>query len=318
LISIVLVTGAALAATGLAPSAMGRPGHHHHRHPGKPDLVIAEARKVGPPYAFKGHDVTLSFRVKTRNVEKKGHDAYSGSSFTRLFLLPSHSRNPAPLTLNSLEIGLTPPGGSTTLGVHQDISTDILALGSYKVKVCADWKNQVKERNEANNCMRVGNFYVVKQTWQGSVKGIAAFSNAAKSEKWSSSKARLDFGKYLGGGRFRYDFTGTVGWNDSGVTTGGCSFTGDGVRDFDHLSGPVLDYFDGSYQGKAVTTTFFTVFLTPVPNSPYCTNSSTVPGPTTREIFNIKEPQDLLFDQNELKGSTPGDTPGAIWKWDFN
>ena len=41
-------------------------------------------------------------------------------------------------------------------------------------------------------------------------------------------------------------------------------------------------------------------------------------GPATRDLLLIKKPADLKYDQNELTGTRPGDTPLSTWKWDFH
>src|SRR4051812_17782204 len=246
------VTGA-LASGPLAPSALGKPQ-------GKPDLTIAHAAKGGD-YAFEDKDATLQFQDVTRNAKKPGHDATSSASRTGVFLIPLHSSDPNPgrLRVGSRRVPGLRPGHSDSGSGAGTLSPGILPLGAYKVLVCADVQKRIKERNEGNNCKRAGSFYVVRQVWRGSVSGVGPCCGAARAEEWHSLGAHLDFGEYLGRGVFRYDFIGTVEWNDAGVNMGGCTIDGHGETALNHAPGPNLDYFAGLYQGQVnVARSFYT------------------------------------------------------------
>src|SRR3954454_17349134 len=245
-----------LAAGPLAPSAMGKT---KPKPKPKPDLIVTQARKFDV-YAIKGKSDTFSYRYVITNVKKKGHDAAAGRSRTGVRFVPANSRNrnPAPYPVGDrLAPGLR-PGHSHTDAHSEILLTDFFPLGSYKVLVCADFKQNVKERDEENNCKRVGNFYVIQESWRGSVNGVGPADSAAKAEKWKTLGAHLDFAKHVGGGRFNYDFSGTVEWNDSGVTTGGCTASGHGEKTFDHVPGLVLDYNRGIYGGNVHIDRFYT------------------------------------------------------------
>ena len=302
----------ALGITGvLAPPSLGKTQK-------KPDLIVTQARKFGPAYAFQGSNVTLSFRDGTKNRKQTGHDAAAGPSRTAMILVPAHSSdpNPTPLRVAARAVPGLRPDHSHSGAASGAVATSILPLGSYKLLVCADFPPRIKERNEHNNCKRTGNFYVIKESWYGSVNGVGACCGAARAEKWHTLGAHLDFGEYIGGGIFRYDFNGTVEWNDSGVNMGGCTIDGHGEKAFDHVPGPKLDYFAGTYQGEVpVGGAFYDITLSGGGGFP-C--SSTVPGPVTQQILNIKDPKPLVFDQNALTGqfSTPG-AEGTTWTWDF-
>jgi CARDB len=251
-------------------------------------------------------------------VTKNKGDGAAGPSKTGVLLVPKNTRSHAPaFNRTSRAVPKLAPDHSDPGAIVDSLLAD-LPLGAYKVEVCADVKDQVKERNENNNCKRTGNFYVIQESWRGSVNGVGAVGSASGAETWNTLGAHFDLVKYHGGGQFEYAFTGTVDWNDSGVTTGGCDVSGHGETDFNQPAdmGLALDYFHGEYQALVHTEGFYTITLTPVPNSPYC-NGGTALGPATRDILLIKKPADLKFDQNELKGSNPGDTPLSTWKWDF-
>jgi hypothetical protein len=314
LIVLALMLGSVLAATGLAPSAMG----NAHR---KPDLVVTQATKFGPAYAFHNHEVTLSSKDVTKNLKKPRHDATAGRSRTKMFLVPLHSGqpNPARVGLGSRAVPKLAPDHSDRGAASEGFDSSILAFGAYKAKVCADARHQVKERNEDNNCTRAGYFYVVPFGWQGSldtdgVKGVGVAAGAAKAEKFHSSDGSLQFGRYLGGGIFLYDFYGTVEWKDSGVNSGGCTVSGQGKKTYGFTPGLRLDYLGGTYHGKVLAGgSFYTISIT---GGFPC--GSTAPGPATKEVLNIGDPMPLLFDQEQLKGSfSTGEAEGATWRWDF-
>ena len=64
------------------------------------------------------------------------------------------------------------------------------------------------------------------------LKGVAGGLSASKLERWHTLGAHLDFhepGGYLGEGRFRYDFSGTVVFTDHGLGYA-CTYDGHGVK----------------------------------------------------------------------------------------
>ena len=307
-----LVTGGVLVAMGLAASAIAA-------HKPKPDLVVTKATQHGDDHGVQPFNAKLSVNDVTENKKKQGHDARAGASQTGLYLAPQHAgSNADALHLTSRKVSALAPGDSDPGVTSDTVSTGILPLGAYKVEVCADWKNDVHERNENNNCTRAGSFYVAQDIWSGSVDGVGAIGSASGAETWHSSNAQLAIDHYAGNGVFVYDFTGTVTWNDDGTTTGGCKVSGHGQKSFKHVTGINLDYSNGNYGGKVSIRPFYRISLTPPPGgSEFCTHASTVPGPGTREILSIPTPKTLGYDQNELQGSSPGSTPVSFWRWDF-
>jgi CARDB len=311
-----LVMGSFLAAMGLATSALAGGHHKPPHHKPKPDLVATQATKFGPHYAVQGDNVRLSFKDATKNAKKEGHDATAGPSRTGMLLVPDAARDHvSALKLASRAVPKLHPDDSDRGRASDGISTDILPLGRYDIKVCADVKHQVRERNEHNNCRRTGRFYVVQESWRGGVHGVGVAAGAAGAEKWDSSGAHLDLEQYNGDGVFIYSFSGTVEWNDSGVNSGGCTVSGHDEKAFAGEGFLLLDYADGQYQGNVVTNRFYTISLSGGGGLP-C--SGTVPGPVTREILNIHDPKNLVFDEHELKGTfSTGGAEGATWRWDF-
>src|SRR4051794_5003753 len=313
LVSVLALAITSVLATGpLAPSAIAKPA-------GKPDLTIAHAAKGGE-YTFEDKDATLQFQDVTKNVKKHGHDAAASASRTGIFLVPLHSsdRNPGRVQVGSRRVPGLGPGRSHSGKGEGTLSPGILPLGAYKVLVCADVQKRIKERNESNNCKKVGNFYVVRQVWRGSVSGVGACCGAARAEKWHSLGAHLDFGEYLGRGAFRYDFIGTVEWNDSGVNMGGCTIDGHGETALNHAPGPTLDYFAGRYQGEVNSPRSVYTYPIKLTGGGGFPCSSEVPGPVTQEVLKIQDPMVLNFDQNALAGSAGQSVAeGTTWTWDF-
>jgi hypothetical protein len=307
-----LVTGTIFVAMGLAPSAIAA-------HKPKPDLVVTKATQHGDPYGVRPFNAKLSVKDVTENKKKEGHDARAGASQTGLYLAPQNAgSNADAFHLTSRKVSALGPGDSDP-GVTSDTVSGILPLGAYKVEVCADWKNDVHERNENNNCTRAGSFYVVNDIWSGSVDGAGADGSASGAETWHSSDAQLSIDHYAGNGVFVYAFTGTVTWKDDGVTTGGCKVSGRGQKSFKNVPGITLDYSNGNYGGKVRIRAFYRITISPPPQgSEFCPpKPQRVPGPETREILNIPTPKALNYNQNELQGSSPGPTPGSFWRWDF-
>jgi hypothetical protein len=313
LVVLTLAITAVLAATPLAPPAMGKAKP-------RPDLIVTKAVRIagGDEYAFKGKDGTLKLRFVTKNARNRGHDAAAHPSRTGIFLVPAHSSDPSPnrLKLGSRQVPGLAPGDSHKTTASEVVSTAILPLGAYKVLVCADVdRPRINERSESNNCRQAGNFYVAQESWRGSVNGIGSANGAARAETWKTLGAHFDFGTYFGGGVFFYDFFGTVTWNDHGVNSGGCTVDGHGEKTFDHVPELVLDYNAGTYKSKVHIDRFYTITLSGGGGLP-C--SGTPPGPANQDILSIPASTPLVFEQNRLNGQySTGGGEGTTWNWDL-
>jgi CARDB len=306
-VAVVLALAVGMLATLFAQPASARK---------RPNLDVIHAEgSSSPRYVFPGVSARFSFEDVTKN---KG-DAPARRSVTAYFLNPEfggrHSYEVA-----SRKIPRLSPGDSDRGHASESIDTAELPLGTYELQACADATDRVRESRE-HNCQSTGKeFYVVKDDWTGSASGVGGVGSAAKAERWhSSGVAHLGFDKYLGDGVFRYAFSGVVQWTDNGINTIGCHLSGSGTQPVDEdNSGPgiKLKYGDGIYQGtESVYKRFYKIYFTGINMfGEDCTQA--VDGPANPDFLQIHR-ESLLFDQDELKGSSPGDTPGGIWRWDF-
>jgi hypothetical protein len=322
-----LAIGSVLAATGLAPSAMGQGGHHRHRHHGKPDLKIARAEVQGPRYLIKGGSDEVSFHFE--DVTKNVGNATAPPSRTGLWLVPLHQgRGTVRYFIAGRDVSKLRPSDSDR-GRGRGSTGTGLQLGAYVLKVCADSRDpitggrgRVRESSERNNCSTGRRFYVIKRTWDGSLSGRGGIGSAAGAERWHSTGAHLSFQEYLGDGVFRYSFGGIVHWTDDGVNTIGCHLDGGGTKAVDEgNSGPgvKLEYGDAVYLGtESLQARFYTIYQSGTDMfGDDCAANPLVGGPSNVDFLQIHR-RSLVFDQNELTGSSPGDTPLGIWRWDFH
>ena len=280
------------------------------------DVINAEA-SVSPRYVFPGVDAGFTFEDVTKN---KG-TATAGRSVTAYLLVAEFDARHREYTVASRSVPRLRPGESDRGGKSKEIGTRTLPLGAYELQVCADEKEQVRESSE-QNCENTGKeFYVVQQDWQGSISGVGAVGSASMAERWHSS-GHLGFDRYLGDGVFRYTFSGVVQWTDNGVNTIGCHLTGSGTQPVNEgNSGPgvKLMYGDAIYLGtEALYKRFYKIYQSGIDMfGEDCAAKPLVDGPVSPDFLQIHR-RSLVFDQKELKGSSPGDTPGAIWRWSFS
>ena len=281
------------------------------------DVTNAEA-SVSPRYVFPGVSAKFSFEDVTKN---KGR-ATARQSVTEYLLAAEFSRHDHAWQVASRRVPKLHPGDKDRGGASETIDTSMLPLGAYELQACADANDQVRESSEAN-CQSTGKeFYVVKDDWQGSVSGVGGVGSAAKAEKWASSPAHLAFDKYLGDGVFRYAFSGVVQWTANGVNTIGCHLSGSGTKPVNqNNSGPgvKLRYGDATYLGtESIFNRFYKIYQSGINMfGEDCALNPPVDGPVNPDFLQIHR-GGLVFDQKELKGSSPGDTPGAIWRWNFS
>jgi hypothetical protein len=194
-------------------------------------------------------------------------------------------------------------------------------LGAYRLEVCVDTKHQVRESNEKNNCEflpRPSEFYVIAQTWFGSLSGIKTLADEAI-ETWRSTDASFDVELRHGRGLFSYLFSGTVKWSDSGSYGGGCVQSGTGTRtysDDDSLGELVVDYGNETYTSTDLTELggpFYTIDIT-------CPHGhSTFNGPYQPQFWNPSPDGAAVpmpFGSRELSGS-PSHMANVTWVWDL-
>jgi hypothetical protein len=196
-------------------------------------------------------------------------------------------------------------------------------LGAYQIEVCVDAKNQVRESDEKNNCAilpRPSQFYVVAQTWSGSLSGVKTFSGQSM-ETWRSTNASFAFDLIQGNGLFNYVFSGTVKWTDSGADDGGCIWSGTGTRTYsndDSLGVLTVDYRDGSFSSNDFTDwtpPFYTIDIA-------CPlgGHSTTDGPGRPATFWNPSPDGtpvpMPFGSSSLPGS-PAQMANVTWTWNL-
>jgi hypothetical protein len=108
--------------------------------PRRADLTVAAVTLSAAPAA----GATVKARVTVRNTQKV--------SAPRSQLSVSLETLRAPLARAA--VGKLKPGGKLTLSVALKFPRS-LALGRYRITVCADAAKKVKERSETNNCRKL-------------------------------------------------------------------------------------------------------------------------------------------------------------------
>jgi hypothetical protein len=297
----------------------------------RPDLVIAHSEATGPRSIFRAEPSSVTFHFE--DVTKNVGDATAGRSRTTYWLVPLHQgRGTVRYLLGSREVPRLRPGDTDRGRAREHIGSG-LELGAYLLKVCADKRDPisggrgaVRESSERNNCDSTGRrFYVIKRTWDGSLSGRGNIGSASGAERWhtGSGAAFLEYEKYLGDGVFLYRARAAVTWTDNGVNTIGCHFSGGSsgsvlVPEEDAGPGIKLRYGDAIYAGREIlNTSYYTISQSGIDMfGDDCADNPPLNGPVNREYLQIKR-KSLVFDQNELQGSIPGDTPLAFWRWDF-
>ena len=124
----------------------------------------------------------------------------------------------------------------------------------------------------------------------------------------------------LGDGVFRYAFSGIVQWTDN-------------RREHDWLPperqrhragrreqlrpGIKLKYGNAIYlDAEALNKPLYTTYYTGIDMFGEPCSPPSFDGPRNLDFLQIQRRR-LVFDQTELKGSSPGDMPFSIWRWDF-
>ncbi len=140
---LVLATAGALAAVGLAPSAMAQ-GQR------KPDLLITQAEASGSDHAFQGFSATLSFEHVTKN---RGL-ATARRSRTSVYLVPEFAgRHPRKVGVTARHVLKLDPGDSDRDAFTLHVSTRHLALGAYDIEACADSDIKSRRRGRATTAV---------------------------------------------------------------------------------------------------------------------------------------------------------------------
>jgi hypothetical protein len=137
---------------------------------------------------------------------------------------------------------------------------DGLPIGAYRAEICADVRDEVKERNEKNNCVaadRGSRLYLTRRTWTGSLGGSYRRGSGDLRDTWSATDATLELADFEGAGRFAYHFSGTVNWATTGTDAAGCAWSGGAAEAFGGGSEPgdvLIDMDAGEYFGNLAST----------------------------------------------------------------
>jgi hypothetical protein len=290
----------------------------------KPDLVIKGKSTVKPKWFLWGFGDTAHFTARTRNTDEA--KARAGASETSLVFRERKGRHEHKTPVVSNDVPALNPGTSHSGGASGDVPGR-LPPGSYEALTCADYRDKVKESNERNNCSKAGIVFVIPGSWNATLHGSAGI-DIGVTEAWRSDGASFEAGKYLGDGRFRYRFRGSLHYTASGTDVEGCVYGGEGsatVSSDDQLggseSGLTFDYRKGKYWGseQAVGAEF--------PYNVSCQGETdSITGPLDfAGGFIVVDPIDaqplefgtVLISGSATEPSFAEDLPPSSWSWEL-
>jgi CARDB len=229
----------------------------------KPDLVVTignlehvAADLKGQRYFFRDVHYELTWKARTTNkpLPKGSVAARAPRSETGVFIL----RNGTWLRQDRLTVPRLAPGGSVLQvnAFNKFFPAALWQFGTYRVMVCADVGDNVKERNEDNNCLRLtrNDLYLVPRTLDGPVSGSFDFDGWL--ESWRGT-IHLDLVENDNTGRFGgfdyiVDDSSTLNFVVAGTNPEtGCSANGSGQTQQLHNFGQsTVDlYFDIGGEG---------------------------------------------------------------------
>jgi len=214
-----------------------------------PDLKPAEAGFDGKPFAFIGKPLRVSVEDTTANAGK----ARAGPTLTRVFLKHGGDRR----RVDERAVGALRPRERDRGKTHSKGPNEFPA-GAYRVIVCADAKDQVKESNERNNCGRVTSpawFYSTYEQWEGRINGTAPGLFGVLQTWKPSPNASFGFDGYLGGGLFSWKVDGGGVTYTTEGSSAGCSYSGSGTFALDRNFGQLLlNYNSDTYTANAAVS----------------------------------------------------------------
>jgi hypothetical protein len=309
--ALVVVATVALAAAA-QPAVAGKKA--------RPDLVIVDGGLAGDDHAIPGEKNVLRLADETEN---RGYRAAGPSRTGVSFSAPrpfddEFSHDGFTRRVRKLK-GFV---GDASAKISRSPKLEFRGLppGAYRMTICADVRDQVKERNEKNNCLTVrdSHLFITKRTWAGTLGGTYSHGTGDLRDSWASSEASLHLADYLGDGRFFYHFGGTVTWTTSGTDAAGCNWSGTGTEVFTPSEEPgdvLLDLDAGEYQGSLTAGIEY-------PTSAQCPGGSRSSiGPDSTVFLSTtadgaRGPHPFPFGTEALAGtSSLGST--AAWSWDF-
>lgn len=221
-----------------------------------PDLQPTAGGLDGDPWVLIGD----RWRGKWRGTVRNNNATAAGPTLTAVYLAPSRLRSSEQRRAKILA-GATPKLNAKKservtalpVGLPNDLKP-----GEYRLIVCADARNAVKESNENNNCLLAGKrgtvLYVAFGRWSGSIRGFSPLiAGGSTREDWSSSDAAFRFIDYVNPGYFSYVYTGPVTYSYTGTSEGNCTVSGRGsVSDVGGALG--IDYSAETYSATGSTS----------------------------------------------------------------
>jgi hypothetical protein len=212
-------------------------------------------------------------------------------------------------------------GGKSDFGTGGGALAGELPAGEYFAFICADFDDRVKEKKEGNNCLALEErVYVIEREWAGQLDGSGpTASGGSTTESWTSADASFQFSEYLGDGRFKYLFHGSVTYTVSGTDSEGCTYSGSDTTSLAGNAageGLILDLRKEEYFGGQG-----------VPGFPFnwdyvCEGvPSQIGGPLSiAGGFIVVNPQEidthpLPFGSTTLTGSSTSDFNGSTFGW---
>jgi len=279
----------------------------------KPNLV-PHAKLIGTDYGFAG--ATVEVRVK-ETIENEGPGA-AGPSVNELTLRHGSGESSLKdLTRNVPK--LKKDARSSEVGTAKIAIPGDAKLGDYTAFLCADARNEVKEKNELDNCEEAGKFYIAKKQWTGTFAGGFDDSRTGVAETWGATDATFSFQKYMGSGILLYGVQATVIYeagNQAGASS--CAYSGTGV-DGGVIGFLRIDYGKGEYTAsvRSEAPPYTYPIFADCGDGPQFDHS----GPDTAavlEISTLTGGQKLPFGTDALSGSLPSAVePDAHFTWDL-
>jgi hypothetical protein len=308
-----LLTAGLIAATALATAPPALAGKSKQA---RPDLVVVEGGMED--FAVPGEENVVRFSDETEN---QGYRAAGPSRTGVSFEAPppfddefEHKGFSRPVRKIKGFVG----DSSSKTSKSPKLEFDGLPVGAYRVEICADVRDQVKERNEKNNCIaaRDSRLYIVRRDWRGSLGGAYLRGSGDQRDTWTASNATLELADYEGAGRFAYHFSGTVHWATTGTDAAGCAWSGGVSEVFGGGADPgdvLIDMDAGEYFGNlASTVEYGTTGQCPSgPRSGF--------GPEWVEFLSTAAGgaggRPFSFGAEEMTGSSSEGS--TSWSWDF-
>jgi hypothetical protein len=234
--------------TAFVPGASGK---------ARAQLSITAGRLEGKPFLFYEEPAkTVADSITIVDTTTNRGNARAAKSVTKVVLVHGNDE----FVLAHRAVPALRPGKSDT-GQETVVADNRFLLGFYKVFMCANAGGGIPEQS---NCVRIlpRYFFVIAFAWRGSLGGRESFGGSA-GERWNAPNAQLKFDQYEGGGVVSYLFHGTVGWIDSGIDAGGCTWIGAGTKTYngdDSIGDLDVDYRRMSFiGGLAISRPFYRI-----------------------------------------------------------